>query len=589
LVVALAVVSVVLASILIFNYRQRKLYKDLFEAERLQVIAQEEIRTTLYSIGDGVITTDGKGHITRLNPVAEAQTGWDETEAKGKSLSQVFQIINEMSRKEVENPVERVLREGIIVGLANHTLLLSRDGTERPIADSGAPIRNKDGEITGVVLVFRDQTQERNTQKERALLSYTIATSLNEIYLFDAQTLRFRFANMGALSNLGYSLDQMQKMSPLDIKPEITSNEFQQKIDTLLNYEKPDIIFETIHQRADGSRYPVEVHLQLFEYDLDKVFLAIVQDITERRKSASILLESENHFKSLFNNMTEGAALHEVVYNSEGIPIDYILVDANPQFEIQTGIKIDSAKGQVARIIYGTHTPPYLNEYVSVATSGKPDRMDVYFPPLNKYFEISIIPWGNGGFATIFSDITERKLSEQALIESEQRYHALFQNNHAVMLLINPNNGEIVDANPAASTFYGWTLPELTQININEINTLSSEEISFEMQMANEEKRNAFQFKHRKKDGEIRDVEVYSGPIQIKGEVYLYSVVHDITDRKAAEIKVSEQLVELRRWYNATLGRETRILELKQEVNELLIQSGLPIRYANPRGETQHE
>ncbi len=127
--------------------------------------SRELYRTTLYSIGDGVIATDTAGRVTRMNPTAEQLTGWPEAEALGKPLEQVFPIVNEQSRAEVENPVTRVLREGRVVGLANHTVLIGRDGTERPIADSGSPIRDDQGQITGVVLVFRDQTEEREAQR----------------------------------------------------------------------------------------------------------------------------------------------------------------------------------------------------------------------------------------------------------------------------------------------------------------------------------------------------------------------------------------------------------------------------------------
>ena len=135
------------AAVTAYGYRQRQadLYQDLYHAERERRQAQEEFRTTLYSIGDAVITTDTEGRVTRMNPVAERLTGWTEAEARGKPLEEVFRIVNEETRAEVENPVQRVLREGMVVGLANHTLLIARDGTERPIADSGAPIRDENG------------------------------------------------------------------------------------------------------------------------------------------------------------------------------------------------------------------------------------------------------------------------------------------------------------------------------------------------------------------------------------------------------------------------------------------------------------
>ncbi|MHB8203039.1 MAG: hybrid sensor histidine kinase/response regulator [Desulfomonilaceae bacterium] len=162
------VVFILLASAMtayFYRVRQTRLYRDLYRSEREKLEIEEEFRTTLYSIGDAVITTDHKGSVKVMNPVAEQLTGLSESEANGKPLEEVFSIINEDSREKVENPAQRVLREGIIVGLANHTILISNDGTERPIADSGAPIRDKDGAVNGVVLVFRDQTQERAAQK----------------------------------------------------------------------------------------------------------------------------------------------------------------------------------------------------------------------------------------------------------------------------------------------------------------------------------------------------------------------------------------------------------------------------------------
>ena len=147
-----------------YRRRQTALYRDLYQLERRRREAQEEFRTTLYSIGDAVITTDDLGRVRQMNLVAEQLTGWLETEARGRPLEDVFRIIHEETRAVVESPVQRVLREGRVVGLANHTLLVARGGTERPIADSGAPIRDESGTITGVVLVFRDQTEERSAE-----------------------------------------------------------------------------------------------------------------------------------------------------------------------------------------------------------------------------------------------------------------------------------------------------------------------------------------------------------------------------------------------------------------------------------------
>ncbi len=125
---------------------------------------REQLRVTLASIGDGVIVTDAAGCITMINRVTEQLTGWPYAEAVGAPLEQVFRILNEDTRQPVGNPATRALREGVIVGLANHTLLIARDGTERPIADSAAAIHGASNEVLGAVLVFRDVTEDRHAE-----------------------------------------------------------------------------------------------------------------------------------------------------------------------------------------------------------------------------------------------------------------------------------------------------------------------------------------------------------------------------------------------------------------------------------------
>jgi PAS domain S-box-containing protein len=132
--------------------------------------AEERLRATLVGIGDGVIATDERGHVTRLNRVAEALTGWKEVDARGRSLSEVFVILDEETRQEAVNPVARVLLEGRAATLTNHTILVTRDGRETPIEDSAAPIRDNDGATVGAVLIFRDVGDRRRVEKERTIL-----------------------------------------------------------------------------------------------------------------------------------------------------------------------------------------------------------------------------------------------------------------------------------------------------------------------------------------------------------------------------------------------------------------------------------
>ena len=131
---------------------------------------REWLQVTLSSIGDAVIATDTDGDVTFLNPVAESLTGWKQEEAQGQPLRKVFSIMKERTRETVENPALRAMQEGLIVGLANHTVLIAKDGTELPIDDSGAPIKGADGKVIGAVLIFRDITERRLAEEERSTL-----------------------------------------------------------------------------------------------------------------------------------------------------------------------------------------------------------------------------------------------------------------------------------------------------------------------------------------------------------------------------------------------------------------------------------
>ena len=182
-----AALTVVLGAVgLIARHRKQKaFYQELYRTEaRLRAIVERH-STTLKAVGDGVVAIDVQGRVELLNPVAEMLTGWSQEEAYGRPLEEVFRIINEETREMVENPAHKVLREGRVVNLANHTLLIAKNGVEWPIADSAAPIRDIQGEISGVVLVFRDQTDERwikrLIQVRFALIEYASTHTLEEL------------------------------------------------------------------------------------------------------------------------------------------------------------------------------------------------------------------------------------------------------------------------------------------------------------------------------------------------------------------------------------------------------------------------
>lgn len=166
MVTAGALVATLLLLLLAATYTLiRRQFRETEASRQALANNEESLSTTLYSIGDGVLATDTLGHITRMNPVAEALTGWPIAQALGHPVDEVFCIVHEQTRAPAVVPVMTVLSTGRIQGLANHTMLIARDGHEHPIADSAAPIRDTTGQMTGVVLVFRDVSAERDAHR----------------------------------------------------------------------------------------------------------------------------------------------------------------------------------------------------------------------------------------------------------------------------------------------------------------------------------------------------------------------------------------------------------------------------------------
>jgi PAS domain S-box-containing protein len=265
------------------------------------VISQrEKIRTTLTSIGDAVIVTDSRGRVESLNPIAEQLTGWTSSAASGQPLERVFVIVNERTRKPVENPVNRVLSEGIIVGLANHTILISKDGSERPIDDSAAPIRNEAGELEGAVLVFRDVTErKRNEESSRQLAA--IVESSDDAIIGKSLHGTITSWNAGAKRLYGYDAAEIVGKSMSVLVPDDRADEVEQSIKRIHRGERLEH-FETVRIRKDGSRIEVSVSYSPIRDSHGELIGTAVttRDLSERKKSQQVLLREAEHTETLY-------------------------------------------------------------------------------------------------------------------------------------------------------------------------------------------------------------------------------------------------------------------------------------------------
>lgn len=271
--------------------KERRAQEQLHQSE-------ERYRVTLASIGDAVIATDEKGHVSFMNPVAEALTGWPVAEAIGHPLGSVFQIVNEFTRVPIEDPVTKVLRMGMVVGLANHTILISRDGTERPIDDSGAPIRDpQKGILKGVVLVFRDVTEKRAADLSALRLAAIVEGSEDAIVSkrLDGTITSW---NHAAERILGYSESEaIGKPITLIIPPARYAEE--REIIARLKAGERVQHFETIRVTKDGREIDVSLSISPVRDPSGHIIGAskILRDITERKKVDRDLLMAQRQLQ----------------------------------------------------------------------------------------------------------------------------------------------------------------------------------------------------------------------------------------------------------------------------------------------------
>jgi PAS domain S-box-containing protein len=239
----------------------------------------------LSSIGDAVIATDIDGNVSFLNAVAQALTGWTLDDARGQPLPKVFRIVNEDTREEVENPALRAIREGIVFGLANHTLLIAKDGTEIPIDDSGSPIRDYDGSLLGAVLVFRDISDRRRAEKVRGQLAAIVDSSEDAIISKSLDGIIDSW-NSGAEQLFEYSADEVIGKPITIIIPPDHIDEEEMILKRLRKGERIEH-FETVRVSKSGRALDIDLTVSPVRNRKGEIVGAskIARDISARKQA----------------------------------------------------------------------------------------------------------------------------------------------------------------------------------------------------------------------------------------------------------------------------------------------------------------
>jgi len=412
--------------------------------------------TILRSVGDAVIVTNHKGLIQFMNPVAETLTGWFLREVLGRKIADVFKFLDEDTKTPIENPIDRVLRDNIVIGRSNNTILISKDGTEISIDHSSSPMIDDKGNITGAVLVIQDIT-------ERKIAENALRESENKFrnlfdYATDAifvQSLNGRIlsVNNRACQLFGYTKEEFYKLKFSDlIKENITDSTFL--IYSALK-EKGNYQFDSQYRQKNGGFIDVEISMQLIKLLDEEVVQLFVRDITERKQAQ----EKINMLAQAVKGISECVSITDL----EGK-----IVFVNDAFEVTYGYSKDELLGRSINIVRSQKNPAQIYDEVTKKTEKGGWQGELYnrskegreFPI---YLSTSMLKNEKGetiAYIGIASDITERKKSEEVIKLSEKRYQDLYDSAPDMYFSVTPE-GYIKSVNKYGAKYLGYEVEDL--------------------------------------------------------------------------------------------------------------------------------
>jgi PAS domain S-box-containing protein len=399
-------------------------------AESKERESREQLLTTLSSIGDAVIATNAQGRVTFMNEVAQGLTGWKLGEALGKELSQVFHIINEGTREEVESPVVKVIRENSIVGLAGRTLLVAKDKTEIPIDDSGAPIRDEEGNITGVVLVFRNIIERRQAEEVRRQLASIVESSVDAIIGKTLDGIIISW-NKSAEQLYGYSAEEVINRPISILVPPDRPEEIPGILSRLKRGERIEQ-FESKRVKKNGEVIDIALTISPI-IDAEGAITGaatIARDITKQKLAEQALTESKERLKQAL----EAARMGTWEWNIQTGAITW-----SETLEPLHGLMPGTFGGSFEDFNELIH--PEDRELLRQAVSQAIEQGTNYDIEFRVVWPDGSIHWIEGKgrafkdetgkpvrMTGLAMDITDRKRAEDALRAGEERYRAFVRN-----------------------------------------------------------------------------------------------------------------------------------------------------------------
>src|SRR5229473_267854 len=528
------------------------LHRELSERKKAQAaLAKSEkwFSTTLASIGDAVIATDMNGAVTFMNSVAQSLTGWSQAQATGKSMDLVFDIVNRETRRPVENPVKKVFREGKVVGLADHTLLLSKDGKEFDIEDSAAPILTDAGEGFGVVLVFRDITERKladaEAKRQKELLQLILESIADGVVVADSNG-KFLLFNAAAEQVLG--------MGATETIPDKWSDQYGVYLPDAVTQYPPDQLplvramrgenVDAVELFIRNPQVPEGRLLSINGRPLKRADgtlqggVVVYHDMTERKRTEEALRRSERRYHLLFDSNP-----HPVwVYDLKTLAI----LDANHSAVRNYGYSREEFLSLTIKDIRPPEDVPALLE--SAATTppdAESNSVWIHRKKDGTLIDVEItshplIYGGGDARLVVATDITTRKRAEEALQTSEEKFRSVVQTANDAIVTAD-SHGNITDFNRGAEAIFGYSAREaigkpLTALMPDRFK--EPHQRGLKRYLETGEARvigKTVELAAKRKDGTEFPVELSLSSWKTRAGLFFTGVLSDITDRKRTE------------------------------------------------------
>ncbi|MDY0391766.1 MAG: PAS domain S-box protein [Desulfobulbus oligotrophicus] len=519
---------------------QKAQLEALNQIEQDRRAALEHEALLLRSIIDGIIATDSDGRVILINTAAEQMTGWTEEAANGHRITEVFTLVDVRTGEAQPHLVQEALATNrpICLSLAGHVLLVTKDGQQYHVTFSIAPVDVSANRLGGSILIFRDVSESYRLREairqERDLFQLFIDQVPVAIAMFDRQ-MCYLAASKRYMEDFKLGDRDIIGRSHYEVLPSITgrSEMHQRVLGGVVESAEEDAI-----RWSDGKTDWVQWAMHpWYESSGEVGGLVFFCEVITARKKAELALEAS---KDRLNHLLSVSPV--VIYSLQADTFTPTWV--SPNVVDLLGYTTDEVlqPSWFSTHLYGADQDQMLADSQAFRDANHRVREYRFYCKDGSVRwirdELRLLHDEQGEPAEIvgaWMDITQRREIEDALERSEATFRTIFEKHSAVKLLIDPSDGRILDANEAAATFYGWPREELQNMNVHDINTLSSEQIAAEMEKVFRNEQVRFKFRHRLADGSARDVEVFCSGIEIQGRMVLHTISQDITRRRQLE------------------------------------------------------